>query len=225
MRIAAENVRKVKGYILRGGGKLAADNQFSLEMENGTRYLALPQNPENIRGLSIGCDAKGHYCSDENGSGGIVVVDESAYITDPAFFVALTPMLSRRSAVNRYILASTPNGQSGYFYEAFIDEDNGFKKIHADWTQATHLSPSFIEAERKRMSTSAFEAEWGASFVATGGTKLFSLDQWDELLGITPVANPTFTKADVMLEEAAPVYRKSALPNFNTSSERGVRFL
>ncbi len=199
-----------------------------METDRGCRFIALPQSKENVRGLSLGADendpfATATYASGEKvpGSGGILVCDEAAFIADDEFFTALTPIFSRRAPLNRLVLSSTPNGQKGYFYHQWQDEESGFVKVHADWTMATHLDPKFIERERRRMSADAFDAEWGASFVSTGGQKYFSLEQWDELLGITPTVHPIPTEYDAPLAPEAPVYRKPALPSL---SDQGRRF-
>ncbi len=221
LRIASENIRRTKAYIVKGGGKLVSDNQFSLETDRGCRFLALPQSKENVRGLSLGADENDPYSTVVDaagnkvpGSGGICVVDEAAFISDDEFFTALTPVCSRRAPLNRLIFSSTPNGQKGAFYSYWIDEESGFEKVHADWTMATHLDPKFIAQERRRMSEAAFSAEWEASFVSTGGQRYFSLDMWDELLGVTPAVHQSPTDADTIPVPEETIHRKRALPEF-----------
>jgi hypothetical protein len=55
--------------VLKAGQKLAVDNTFGIEIENGSRCLALPgQDDAGIRGLTI--------------SGGDLIIDEAARVDD-----------------------------------------------------------------------------------------------------------------------------------------------
>ena len=67
-RQSAEFVRRARGFLVKAGSKLTADNAFSLQLENGARLLGLPgENDASIRGLSID---------------GMLIVDEAARVQD-----------------------------------------------------------------------------------------------------------------------------------------------
>src|SRR5665213_2329521 len=52
-RQSAEAVRKVKEALVKVGVKLESDNVYALELENGSRVLALPSSDDSIRGLTV----------------------------------------------------------------------------------------------------------------------------------------------------------------------------
>ena len=70
-RQSAEAVRRVRDILLKVGAKLVSDNVYALELDNGSRVLALPGSDDSIRGLTV--DAwivadeaarleRGHHC-------------------------------------------------------------------------------------------------------------------------------------------------------------------
>jgi len=74
-RQSAEGVRRVRQYLLKAGAKFKSDNAFSLELEGGSRVLALPGSDDSgIRGLSIN---------------GVLVLDEAARVSDELFNASL----------------------------------------------------------------------------------------------------------------------------------------
>lgn len=62
---SAEALRKVKQMVLKAGATLVVDNVYNIELANGSRVKALPNNEEAIRGLTV--DAS-------------IVVDEAARV-------------------------------------------------------------------------------------------------------------------------------------------------
>jgi hypothetical protein len=53
-RQSAEAVRRIHEKLLKSGAKFKSDNVYALELENGSRVLALPSDDETIRGLTVG---------------------------------------------------------------------------------------------------------------------------------------------------------------------------
>src|ERR1700757_1174222 len=51
-RQSAEAVRRVKETLLKIGAGLKIDNVYGLELENGSRVLALPSSDDSVRGLT-----------------------------------------------------------------------------------------------------------------------------------------------------------------------------
>ena len=52
-RQSAEAVRRVRDILLKVGAKLVSDNVYALELDNGSRVLALPGSDDSIRGLTV----------------------------------------------------------------------------------------------------------------------------------------------------------------------------
>jgi hypothetical protein len=50
---SAEALRKVRDMVVKAGAGLAIENKYSLELANGSRILALPGTPGNIRGYTV----------------------------------------------------------------------------------------------------------------------------------------------------------------------------
>ena len=96
-------------------------HDLHIVLKNGTEIEGKPSNSEAIRG-----ETKIRA----------VVVDEAAHfglVDDSVVLDALEPILhTNRSDV---FLVSTPRGQRGFFYE-LSKEDNDYKKLHYDYTNA-----------------------------------------------------------------------------------------
>ena len=52
-RQSAEAVRRVREALIKAGAELESDNVYGLELENGSRVLALPGSDDSIRGLTV----------------------------------------------------------------------------------------------------------------------------------------------------------------------------
>ena len=52
-RQSAEAVRRVREALVKAGAKLESDNVYGLELDNGSRVLALPGSDDSIRGLTV----------------------------------------------------------------------------------------------------------------------------------------------------------------------------
>ena len=81
------------------------------KLDHQSQILALPDKHENIRGVS---------------APRLIGVDEAAFASDE-LFTALQPMLAVSNGA--MILLSTPNGQSGFFYERWHDEPCQWRRI------------------------------------------------------------------------------------------------
>ena len=96
-------------------------NDLHIVLKNGTEFEGKPSNSEAIRG-----ETKIRA----------VVIDEAAHfglVDDSVVLDAVEPILhTNKSDV---FLVSTPKGQRGFFYE-ISKEDNDYKKLHYDYTNA-----------------------------------------------------------------------------------------
>lgn len=145
-RKSGEAIRRTRALLLKGGGKLAIDNAFSLQLENGSRVLGLPgQDDAAIRGLTVD---------------GVLVVDEAARVAD-ALFQAAMPMVLRHARAARVMLLSTAWAKSGFFYRLWTEGDpRDWAKIEARIDECTHLTTEDIERERRSMPAAVFAREY-----------------------------------------------------------------
>lgn len=159
---SAEFVRRLRENLLKAHQKLTVDNTFGIEIENGSRCLALPgQDDAGIRGLTI--------------SGGDLVIDEAARVDD-RLYDAARPMLIRYARSARLILLSTAWAKDGFFYRVWSDGDKGdWIKIEASVDECTHIAPEDIERERRAMPATVFAREYLNQFDALE-SRFFSPD-------------------------------------------------
>ena len=120
-------------------------------LANGAGIIALPDNDAKIRGFS---------------APRLIIVDEAAFAS-PEIFTALDPMLSVSGGT--IMLLSTPNGQTGYFYEQWHAEKSPWVKIQSKLEDCPRINPETIERIRQTMSKEDFEQEFECKFVAAGG--------------------------------------------------------
>ena len=78
-RQSKEAVRRVKEALIKADAKLKSDNVYEIELENGSRVLALPGSDDSIRGLTVD---------------GWIIGDEAARLADD-LIAALRPMRAR----------------------------------------------------------------------------------------------------------------------------------
>jgi len=115
-------------------------------------------------------------------SASLIVLDEFAHFTDTAgpasderMLTALEPTTAVFGDAARILICSTPFGESGRFYELFTGAQAGtLPSARATRGAAWEFDPSLDEAwrERKRaeVGEDIFRQEYGAEFVATGGS-------------------------------------------------------
>lgn len=145
-RQSGEAIRRIRGLLMKAGAKLSIDNAFSLELENGSRCLALPgQDDAAIRGLTVD---------------GLMVIDEAARVADGLFQAAM-PMTIRHVKRARVMLLSTAWAREGFFYRLWTEGDpRDWSKIEAKVDQCAHLTAEDIERERRSMPASVFAREY-----------------------------------------------------------------
>lgn len=109
-RAASELLLKAKLYAeavkIATNGKITYEaSHDAIRFSTGSRVLSLPNNPDGLRG--------GSYC--------MVAMDEAAFIEHPEdVFQAIAPTLTRNQT-SQFILASTPAGMNGWFYEKYCE--------------------------------------------------------------------------------------------------------
>jgi hypothetical protein len=131
---SAEAIRKVREMVLIGGAKLVTDNVYCIELNNGSRVLALPGSDDSIRGLTVD---------------GWIVVDEAARV--PKELVdALRPMRAR-CPHTRLVMLSTAWSRTDQFWSAWVCDDPSWLRLQATVDKYPDLLPAdFLEAERRQ---------------------------------------------------------------------------
>lgn len=123
-------------------GELPAVEKSGDELifSNGSRVLALPSTVESIRGYA----AK------------LVLVDEAAF-TGEGTLAKVAPMLT--TTRGRLVCASTPNGASGWFYDAW-HHGEGWRRLTVSIDQLPRLTEAELARQRSILSPLQFRQEF-----------------------------------------------------------------
>lgn len=143
-RQSAEAVRRVREILMKVDAKLVSDNVYALELDNGSRVLALPGTDDSIRGLTVD---------------GWIVADEAARLTDE-LISALRPMRARRPQA-RLAMLSTAWKRTDPFWTAWTSDDDTWIRLKATVdTDRTLFSAEFLEHERRALGEHVFNREY-----------------------------------------------------------------
>src|SRR5690349_15479499 len=117
----------------KAGVKLVVDNVYRIELENGSRVLALPATDDTVRGLTVT---------------GWIIADEAARL--PAVLIAaLRPMRARCPAA-RFVMISTAWSRTDQFWLAWSSDQN-WQRIKATIEEHPDIIPKdFLDKERSQ---------------------------------------------------------------------------
>lgn len=147
-RQAQELFRKVAGfYRIAGTVDPEAESSQRLELPNGSRIVALPGNPETVRGYSAPA---------------LVVIDEAAF-TDNELAFAVRPMLA--TSGGRFLALSTPFGRRGWFYDAWDGGGDDWQRVKVTAHDCPRITPAFLASERRNLPAHRFASEYECRFV------------------------------------------------------------
>jgi hypothetical protein len=151
---------------------------LSIEFENRSKVVALPGNPDGVRGFS---------------SPALIAVDEAAAV-DPALWRAIFPMVLNGG---RMLLLGTPKGKFGRFYELWSSPSPEWHRIKAVVTDLARYTPERLE---KMRADAKDEQDWmqefGCEFLEADG-QVFTEEAIQRLLEIDP---PEYALAALDLE-------------------------
>lgn len=142
-RQSAEAVRKVREILHSVGVVLKVDNVYGLELDNGSRVLALPGSDDSIRGLTVD---------------GWIVADEAARL-DTDLISALRPMRARRPEA-RLAMLSTAYSRSDPFWNAWAGDDLSWLRLKATAEIPGLFDQAFLDRERLALGQHKFDREY-----------------------------------------------------------------
>lgn len=130
-----------------------------MEFKNGSRILfRSSEQGDSLRGETVK-------------NGGILVVDEAAYIDEDVFYNVLVPTTNVFNS--DIFICSTPKFKSGMFYELFMSGETGDEKIiSVDWTKydtSKYLSSDTLDLYRNKLPKNAFRSEYLGEFIDGDG--------------------------------------------------------
>jgi hypothetical protein len=192
-RQSAEMVRRVKENVVSAGAKLKADNVYALELDNGSRVLALPGSDDSIRGLTVDT---------------WIVADEAARLS-PDLIAALRPMRARRPQT-RFAMLSTAWSRNDPFWTAWASDDPTWIRLKATVdmrSYAGNYDPAFLEGERRALGDAAYQREY-LGIPAGDHTSPFG---WDLYERATHVHQPLVPPGPAF----GPAVEQPAVPSVN----------
>jgi hypothetical protein len=130
----AEAIRKAHDFALKAGAKLVVDNVYGIELENGSRVLALPGTDDTVRGRTVD---------------GWIVADEAARMS-AKIIEALRPMRARCPQA-RLVMLSTAWSRTDQFWLEWSGGDPSWSRLEATIDNYPGVLPAaFLETERRQ---------------------------------------------------------------------------
>jgi hypothetical protein len=131
------------------------DMALQLELENGSRIIALCGEGDNFRGFS---DPR------------LCLVDEASIVSD-SVMTALLPMLIVSGG--RLMALSTPKGKRGWFFEQYVSDSTDWLRINARADESPRISKQRLEEQRRSLGERLYSQEFSNMFIEAEG-QLFS---------------------------------------------------
>jgi len=158
-RQSGELFRRISDMWRVMGRPIPADNEntTTLALSNGSRIVALPADPETIRG---------------HAAARLLVIDEASRVSDE-LMVAARPMLA--ISQGQLLAISTPRGRRGWWFRAVTEHGSGWEVTTHRASENPRLSKAFLDAERSDMTDLDYRQEYECEFVDGAGS-LFAAD-------------------------------------------------
>ncbi len=147
-RQSAETFRKAVALWRRLGSPVPAVrlNQTSVELANGSRIIAVPGDPETVRGFS---------------DPAVVVIDEAARTAD-AVLAAVLPMVAVGGG--KVVATTTPFGTRGWFFREW--SSGAWTNVRVTSARCPRVTADFLADQRRVLGPTWYEQEHECSFVA-----------------------------------------------------------
>ncbi|MBL8211067.1 MAG: terminase family protein [Bryobacterales bacterium] len=150
-RQSAEFLEKAERFVSRLGVYPRSDghNQISLALPNGSRIVGLPGKKETIRGFS---------------APSLIIIEEAGWVDD-SIYHTVRPMLA--PGTGELWVISTPNGQQGFFWEAWEHGDN-WERVQAKASENTRICRTELAQSRRDLGERMYLQEYECEFTAQG---------------------------------------------------------
>lgn len=123
-----------------------SESALQLELENGSRIVALPGKEGSIRSFS---------------GVRLLVIDEASRVPDDLYF-SVRPMLAVSGG--RLIALSTPFGTRGWWYEAWRGSE-AWERYRVTAEECPRISPDFLAEEQRTLGEWWYSQEYGCEFL------------------------------------------------------------
>jgi hypothetical protein len=126
--------------------KAVKENETELELENGSRIVAVPGSERTVRSKS---------------AVSLLIIDEASRIDD-SLIAAVTPMLATTDG--DLIALTTPFGKRGWFYEQWTSGE-GYQRTKRTALDCPRISQAFLDKERARLGPMMLAQEYMCEFI------------------------------------------------------------
>jgi hypothetical protein len=123
------------------------ESALRLELDNGSRIVALPGTEQTVRGFS---------------NVALLICDEAATCEDALFF-SIKPMLAVSGG--RIILLSTPRGKRGFFHDVWTSPGDDWNRTRITARECPRISEQWLLKEKESMPDFWFRQEFECEFV------------------------------------------------------------
>ena len=149
-RQSVELFKKVREIYGRqtGAPKIVNESAMRMELDNGSRIIALPGTEATIRGYS---------------APKLIVIDEASRVED-ALFSGVRPMLATNQG--RMVALTTPYGRRGWFYECW-EHGEGWHRTKITAHDCPRIAPDWLDNERRMLGEWQYKQEFLCEFVDT----------------------------------------------------------
>jgi hypothetical protein len=142
------------------------ESALRLELDNGSRIVALPGTEQTVRGFS---------------NVALLICDEAATCEDALFF-SIKPMLAVSGG--KIVLLSTPRGKRGFFFNVWSEGGSDWNRTLITARECPRIAPAWLDSERRAMPDFWFRQEFECEFVETMDS-VFSFDEVQATLSDT----------------------------------------
>jgi hypothetical protein len=124
-----------------------SETALTLTLENGSRIVSLPGKEATIRGYS---------------GVRLLAIDEAARVPD-GLYASVRPMLAVSGG--RLVALSTPFGTRGWWYEAWINQEERWERYRITAEECPRISPEFLAEEQRNVGEWWFKQEYFCEFL------------------------------------------------------------
>jgi hypothetical protein len=154
-RQSQELLRKTRSFIDWNMVSEIANAAKLIELDNGSRIVALPGTERTIRGFSAPA---------------LLILEEAAEIPDELFHAVMPMMATARRG--KIIALSTPKGKRGFFWNLWQGGD-GWKHTQITVNDCPRITAEWIEERKANTPAWIWQQEYECEFVDTD-TQVFS---------------------------------------------------
>jgi hypothetical protein len=159
LKQSTELFRTTRGLIAQSTlpiPRILAESGLRLELENGSRIIALPGNDDTTRGFSAAT---------------LVIVDEGARVSD-ALIAAVRPTLATTGG--RLVALSTPKGKRGWFFVEWATGER-WHRSRVLAKDCPRITAEFLADEMRSLGPRLYAEEYECEFFDPD-TAMFSSD-------------------------------------------------